>query len=130
MQNRFVLSKYNFVTIYFSCICLFLFNVVCLAFLNTDRSKRFGKNKCFQRTLAQKKKKKRTEEHTSELQSRDSISYAVFCLKKKKTTKAKSRPYQHSFWNSQFFNRYYILTLGFDLRDQFVYYYYVAVNIE
>ena len=26
----------------------------------------------------------RSEEHTSELQSRDSISYAVFCLKKKK----------------------------------------------
>ena len=25
----------------------------------------------------------RSEEHTSELQSRDSISYAVFCLKKK-----------------------------------------------
>eukprot|EP01024_Parvocaulis_polyphysoides_P042806 TRINITY_DN3907_c1_g1_i1.p1 TRINITY_DN3907_c1_g1~~TRINITY_DN3907_c1_g1_i1.p1 ORF type:complete len:500 (+),score=99.52 TRINITY_DN3907_c1_g1_i1:840-2339(+) len=30
-----------------------------------------------------KKKKKRSEEHTSELQSRDSLSYAVFCLKKK-----------------------------------------------
>ena len=26
----------------------------------------------------------RSEEHTSELNSRDSISYAVFCLKKKK----------------------------------------------
>src|SRR3546814_2465538 len=28
----------------------------------------------------------RSEEHTSELQSRMRISYAVFCLKKKKTT--------------------------------------------
>ena len=26
----------------------------------------------------------RSEEHTSELQSRETISYAVFCLKKKK----------------------------------------------
>ena len=29
----------------------------------------------------------RSEEHTSELQSRPHISYAVFCLKKKKQTK-------------------------------------------
>ena len=28
----------------------------------------------------------RSEEHTSELQSRETISYAVFCLKKKKQT--------------------------------------------
>ena len=28
----------------------------------------------------------RSEEHTSELQSRETISYAVFCLKKKNTT--------------------------------------------
>src|SRR6059058_1640054 len=28
----------------------------------------------------------RSEEHTSELQSRNDISYAVFCLKKKKNT--------------------------------------------
>src|SRR6059058_6682297 len=31
----------------------------------------------------------RSEEHTSELQSRNDISYAVFCLKKKKKTKEK-----------------------------------------
>src|SRR3546814_8439388 len=31
----------------------------------------------------------RSEEHTSELQSLMRISYAVFCLKKKKTLKAK-----------------------------------------
>ena len=29
----------------------------------------------------------RSEEHTSELQSRETISYAVFCLKKKKKNK-------------------------------------------
>src|SRR3546814_9614000 len=35
----------------------------------------------------------RSEEHTSELQSLMSISYAVFCLKKKKTqTSPKQRP--------------------------------------
>src|SRR6188474_3602774 len=32
----------------------------------------------------------RSEEHTSELQSRNDISYAVFCLKKKKTNKNKT----------------------------------------
>src|SRR3546814_5737972 len=32
----------------------------------------------------------RSEEHTSELQSLMRISYAVFCLKKKKTTKPQS----------------------------------------
>src|SRR6056300_1856220 len=31
----------------------------------------------------------RSEEHTSELQSHSEISYAVFCLKKKKTKKKK-----------------------------------------
>src|SRR5213082_3667998 len=31
----------------------------------------------------------RSEEHTSELQSPDTISYAVFCLKKKKNNKKK-----------------------------------------
>src|SRR3546814_6595688 len=34
----------------------------------------------------------RSEEHTSELQSLMRISYAVFCLKKKKTTNIKSKP--------------------------------------
>src|SRR3546814_5827534 len=33
----------------------------------------------------------RSEEHTSELQSLMRISYAVFCLKKKKTTEMKQR---------------------------------------
>src|SRR3546814_999870 len=34
---------------------------------------------------------RRSEEHTSELQSLMRISYAVFCLKKKKQTKTKSK---------------------------------------
>src|SRR3546814_3683975 len=34
---------------------------------------------------------KRSEEHTSELQSLMRISYAVFCLKKKKTNKKKNQ---------------------------------------
>src|SRR3546814_5461942 len=34
----------------------------------------------------------RSEEHTSELQSLMRISYAVFCLKKKKNTKPKRKP--------------------------------------
>src|SRR6188474_3598610 len=33
----------------------------------------------------------RSEEHTSELQSRNDISYAVFCLKKKKKQKNKTK---------------------------------------
>ena len=33
----------------------------------------------------------RSEEHTSELQSRETISYAVFCLKKKKTKKEENK---------------------------------------
>src|SRR3546814_7844464 len=37
---------------------------------------------------------RRSEEHTSELQSLMRISYAVFCLKKKKHTKAQKRQYK------------------------------------
>src|SRR6056300_426923 len=34
----------------------------------------------------------RSEEHTSELQSHSEISYAVFCLKKKKNSNRRRRP--------------------------------------
>src|SRR6188474_3989973 len=34
-------------------------------------------------------RRRRSEEHTSELQSRNDISYAVFCVKKKKRRKKK-----------------------------------------
>src|SRR3546814_10174157 len=37
---------------------------------------------------------RRSEEHTSELQSLMRISYAVFCLKKKKNTKTAKQPPQ------------------------------------
>src|SRR3546814_1671121 len=36
----------------------------------------------------------RSEEHTSELQSLMRISYAVFCLKKKKNTKTNNKKYK------------------------------------
>ena len=36
----------------------------------------------------------RSEEHTSELQSQSTISYAVFCLKKKKKDKKKIKKKQ------------------------------------
>src|SRR3546814_4298775 len=39
---------------------------------------------------------KRSEEHTSELQSLMRISYAVFCLKKKKTTATHNKSYTHT----------------------------------
>src|SRR6187399_3758459 len=46
----------------------------------------------------------RSEEHTSELQSLAVISYAVFCLKKKKTnqksTNAPLSCIQHTAWNN------------------------------
>src|SRR3546814_8710903 len=42
----------------------------------------------------------RSEEHTSELQSLMRISYAVFCLKKKKQIK-KSQRHTNTTWNTQ-----------------------------
>ena len=47
-----------------------------------------GPRQCGKTTLARmySKEHNRSEEHTSELQSHSFISYAVFCLKKKKTT--------------------------------------------
>src|SRR3546814_7507002 len=43
---------------------------------------------------------RRSEEHTSELQSLMRISYAVFCLKKK-TTEDKTQPKQEHLYNTQ-----------------------------
>src|SRR3546814_5265019 len=63
----------------------------------------------------------RSEEHTSELQSLMRISYAVFCLKKKKTfptiREAMSwmQPLPHSllyFYNSRFLRRHHYLQLS------------------
>src|SRR3546814_1746154 len=44
------------------------------------------------RLVGEAERDSRSEEHTSELQSLMRISYAVFCLKKKTTTKTKTRP--------------------------------------
>src|SRR3546814_3278951 len=41
----------------------------------------------------------RSEEHTSELQSLMRISYAVFCLKKKKKTFNNNSLYRHHSWH-------------------------------
>src|SRR3546814_2917376 len=43
-----------------------------------------------------RKAPRRSEEHTSELQSLMRISYAVFCLKKKKKTTQNQKPKSHS----------------------------------
>src|SRR3546814_1989735 len=43
----------------------------------------------------------RSEEHTSELQSLMRISYAVFCLKKKKTTKQSRRKHKTYSYHKQ-----------------------------
>src|SRR3546814_8094776 len=42
----------------------------------------------------------RSEEHTSELQSLMRISYAVFCLKKKKLNTLRTRPYIDEYANN------------------------------
>eukprot|EP01024_Parvocaulis_polyphysoides_P034721 TRINITY_DN3074_c0_g3_i1.p1 TRINITY_DN3074_c0_g3~~TRINITY_DN3074_c0_g3_i1.p1 ORF type:complete len:378 (-),score=88.54 TRINITY_DN3074_c0_g3_i1:6-1112(-) len=66
---------------------------------NRERAYQILRNKLFEiellkqrqeisaRRMSQMGSGDRSEEHTSELQSRDSISYAVFCLKKKKQKK-------------------------------------------
>src|SRR3546814_6492711 len=46
--------------------------------------------RCFAATRSNASGRRRSEEHTSELQSLMRISYAVFCLKKKTTTKRTS----------------------------------------
>src|SRR3546814_9515533 len=48
-----------------------------------------------QRDAYDELREKRSEEHTSELQSLMRISYAVFCLKKKKQNKNKAYRPQH-----------------------------------
>src|SRR3546814_1649042 len=51
----------------------------------------YAERYCY-RTLAEVDCHDRSEEHTSELQSLMRISYAVFCLKKKKTNKTYTNP--------------------------------------
>src|SRR3546814_10083251 len=49
--------------------------------------------RCLRASHPQGRRQVRSEEHTSELQSLMRISYAVFCLKKKKNNKIKTSPY-------------------------------------
>src|SRR3546814_6447771 len=51
-------------------------------------------------TLKTVKRLRRSEEHTSELQSLMRISYAVFCLKKKKKTPTQHNTKQHNYTKS------------------------------
>src|SRR3546814_3022225 len=53
------------------------------------------------RPRARREPKERSEEHTSELQSLMRISYAVFCLKKKKTTSTNMNCYTYDIDNEQ-----------------------------
>src|SRR3546814_8363366 len=60
-----------------------------------------GKKECAQMILLKDVHKsfgklERSEEHTSELQSLMRISYAVFCLKKTKTTDNNTNTYKHT----------------------------------
>src|SRR3546814_8275183 len=48
----------------------------------------------------------RSEEHTSELQSLMRISYAVFCLKKKKTTKKDQIDISYNYKKIHTYNKY------------------------
>src|SRR3546814_7026929 len=55
--------------------------------LTADVARRIAELTGGDRTLMANEIEKRSEEHTSELQSLMRISYAVFCLKKRNTTK-------------------------------------------
>src|SRR3546814_3049483 len=52
----------------------------------------------------------RSEEHTSELQSLMRISYAVFCLKKKKTIQRIPNTYQHNLTQTNQLPSQYLLS--------------------
>src|SRR6056300_511605 len=63
--------------------------------------------------------KQRSEEHTSELQSHSEISYAVFCLKKKKTNKQNN--ITHCFINSLIYLEVRLVFLVFPRTCRYVY---------
>src|SRR3546814_9958809 len=68
------------------CVLLFLF--FALLFCSGRNITKNGRSKRNRRGTRRLSFSIRSEEHTSELQSLMRISYAVFCLKKKKTTSA------------------------------------------
>src|SRR3546814_1096909 len=55
-----------------------------------------GRQGAFELDAADRRNRRRSEEHTSELQSLMRISYAVFCLKKKKTKIIRLHTLPHS----------------------------------
>ena len=65
-------QSYNYMDVGIASTLLFVYPILCGCLLD--------KSVCY-----------RSEEHTSELQSRRRISYAVFCLKKKKKKKKKKK---------------------------------------
>src|SRR3546814_1387107 len=65
----------------------FLFYCRCYFFKFVQIGHRFHQSKLYRCIFTLNGKNHRSEEHTSELQSLMRISYAVFCLKKKKTNK-------------------------------------------
>src|SRR3546814_4277366 len=65
------------------------------------RAKRAALDALFQTTLHQLMTGQRSEEHTSELQSLMRISYAVFCLKKKKKQQTRTNYTRHNHPNTQ-----------------------------
>src|SRR3546814_2015365 len=63
----------------------------CRSLPNASPARASGRKRVIHRRTWFTIPKKRSEEHTSELQSLMRISYAVFCLKKKKTTTENSK---------------------------------------
>src|SRR3546814_8899768 len=59
----------------------------------------------------------RTEEHTSELQSLMRISYAVFCLKKKKQNTNDTQNYHHKCINTYNLNNYPLRNIIADMEQ-------------
>src|SRR3546814_4544792 len=55
-----------------------------------------GINRCCRCSSADRRRRNRSEEHTSELQSLMRISYAVFCLKKKTKQKTETPQYYNN----------------------------------
>src|SRR3546814_18037673 len=67
------------------------------AILSVEDRRGNGKGGCsrLKRPSPKRARPHRSEEHTSELQSLMRISYAVFCLKKKKTKQTKNNEHQY-----------------------------------
>src|ERR1051326_9434291 len=76
----------------YSSVCFFFFLMIrrpprstLFPYTTLFRSSSQNPRRSWSDTLCLRQSRLRSEEHTSELQSHSFISYAVFCLKKKKT---------------------------------------------